>query len=120
MPVTISEVTAQYEDAIAKLRGILQDPDAQDKQRTTAQVAINDLYLQLGTNAIQRIEGRIALLTALIAELTAVIDSIKLNPVGDALDELTELIDTGRELYSKSKQDMAAGGNAGAPAVALG
>jgi hypothetical protein len=120
MPVTINEITTQYQEAIDQLRGILQDPDAQDKQRTTAQDAINDLYLQLGTNAIQRIDGRSALLTALIAELTVVIDSVKINPIGDALDELTELIDTGRKLYSESKQDMANGANAGDQAVALG
>jgi hypothetical protein len=113
MPVTINEVKDQYKDAIQQLNTILEDPEAQDDQRLLAQDAIDDLFLQLGSNAIQRIDGRSALLTALIAELTAVIDSVKTNPVGDVLDELTELIDTGRKLYSESKQDMADGNQAG-------
>lgn len=106
MPVTVKQVSNQYNRSIYLLRVILEDPDTEAAQREQAQDAIDDLFLQLGTNAIGRIDGRSALLAALIAELTAVRDSIQLNPVGAALDKLSALITDSRNLYYASKQDL--------------
>lgn len=107
MPVTVNQVSNQYKQAIEQLRAISEDPGANQEQRRSAQEAIDDLYLQLGANAIQRIDGRNALLTALITELTAVRDSVELNPIGKMIDELTELISIGRSLHNDAKRDMA-------------
>lgn len=106
MTVKVTDVTNQYLESIAALREIHEDFRQGAAQRDAAESAIRDLYLQLGIQAIQRVEGRTALLSALIAELTEVSDSIRLNPVGDVLDKITNLVKKGRVLYDKSKQEL--------------
>ena len=106
MTVKVTDVTNQYLESIAALREIHEDFRLSAAQRDAAEAAIRDLYLQLGMQAIQEVEGRTALLSALIAELTAVSDSIQLNPIGNVLDKLTVLVTKGRALYEKSKQEL--------------
>jgi len=106
MPVGVTDVSDQYDDAIAALREIHEDYTLNAAQRGAAGAAIKDLYIQLGSQAIQRVEGRTALLSALIAELTAVSDSIQLNPVGEVLDKLNACIEQGRTLYEESKKEL--------------
>jgi len=103
---SIADVQGAYQNAIDELQSVAASLDATSAQKRAASKALDDLLLAHGTFVLQQIEGRTAMLTALISELEGVIKKIETNPFGDALDSINGLIDRARTLYEQAKKDL--------------
>ena len=97
------DANSLYLSAVAELQRILESIHATSEQKNVAEKALQDLTVLHGAYPIGRIEGRTAVLSGLIIELTAVMEAIQVNPVGGALDSLNQILSTARELYQAEK-----------------
>jgi hypothetical protein len=103
---TATETNQVYLSAIARLQIILESPKATPDQKDEAQDALDALTLLHGSYAIQEVQGRTALLSGLIVELQEVIDSINVNPFGDAAEKLNGILTSAKGLYDKGKEAL--------------
>lgn len=105
MPVNAREITELLIETAATFRA-LKDLDAADSQaRRAAFEAYEDVLLLIGSHAVSNYEGRTALLTGLIAELSEFNRSIQVqNPIREHVDQLTGIVEKAHELFKKEKK----------------
>lgn len=105
MPDNAKTITELVTDALATLKSIKDDPAASDADRRAAFENYEDLLLLLGRQAVTDYEGRTAMLTGLIAELTQFTRGIKVkNPIASKVDMLAGLADKAVDLFKAEKQ----------------
>lgn len=105
---TITDVEDVFQEALDKLQRLSNDNSATPEQRQAARDARKDLLLQHGSYVIQSIDGRTAILSALVAELEQVVSGIKgADALSSALDEITGVLKGARQLYEQAKAGLA-------------
>ncbi len=76
-------------------------------QRELALQTLDDLTAMMLAHTLEKVQGRTALLTGLIAELTQVIDSVKVQPpYADAIEGLTKVVDGARKRLATEKEKL--------------
>lgn len=76
-------------------------------QRDIALQTLDDLTAMMLAHTLETVQGRTALLTGLIAELTNVIDSIETKPpYADAMKAVTGIIDGARTRLTHEKKTL--------------
>ncbi len=103
---TADEVNDLFRESIEELQTVLETPGISANQRKAAELALRDVFRLHGTHVIQEVNGRTALLSGLIVELEEVSNAVKLNPIGEALDQLDGLITRARDLHHKAKAEL--------------
>ncbi len=101
-----NDIVQTYLAAMKAIRGVLDSFTATPAEKDAAEAALADLTTALSMYSVQRVEGRSALLTALIVELNGVIDQVRVNPVGDLLARLSSLVGTANQLLNAEKEAM--------------
>jgi hypothetical protein len=100
-------IKATYDSGMAEVFKIVGSLDATPDQRVMARQTARDLSSMLVAHTLQTIEGRTALLAALIVELNEVIASIDTSPpFAGAVDSLTALLDQAQLLFKQEKQAL--------------
>jgi len=105
---TVMAVEETYNVALTRLRDLANsnEPNVTDEQRKSANASIQDMLLAHAIFLVSRIEGRTAMLTALIAELEEVTKTLQVNPVGKFLGSITEVVNRARDLYADAKAEI--------------
>ena len=94
-----------YNDGLQEVVKIIQQGDP--AQQETALQTLDDLTAMMLAHEIATVQGRTALLTGLIAELTQVIDGIQTHPPYlDALKSVTTIVDAARERLKTEKKNL--------------
>jgi hypothetical protein len=76
-------------------------------QRKAAKQTLRDLTAMMLAHTLEDVQGRTALLTGLITELTEVIESVKTRPPYlDAVAGLTKVINGARTRLAKEKENL--------------
>jgi len=110
MSETSTDITALLTDAAAALKAIKDANDADAEARRAAYEAYNDVLLLIGRHAVNSYEGRTALLTGLITELSDFNKNIKVaNPIAARVDELTTIAGKAVDLFKKEKKTAVTG-----------
>lgn len=98
----ISEI---YSAGVAEVSRVIAEGNAD--QRDVAQQTLDDLTAMMLAHTLDTVQGRTALLTGLIAELSQVIDAVKTKPPYDkAVKSLTKVIDAARTRLAAEKKDL--------------
>lgn len=101
-------VKSTYDEALSKIQAVMFNPNSTDDQRATAKQALDDLTSSMLAHNLKTIEGRTALLSALIVELQEVTNSIQVDsPIAGIATALTGLIDQANTLYRAEKDNLA-------------
>lgn len=104
---TTKAIKKSYDEALAALQGILFAQTASKAEKTTAKAALSDLTATMLAQNLRTVEGRTALLSALIVELQQTIDSIKVDSkIAAVADKLTGLVAKAKDLFKKEKEDL--------------
>jgi len=107
-------ITELMTDAAATLKAIKDTAGADREARRKAFEAYEDVLLLIGRHAVGSFEGRTALLTGLIAELTEFNKTIQVaNPIAAHVDNLTAIADKAMGLFKDEKKSAAADGQSG-------
>jgi len=120
MPTNSKNIMQTYLSATEELRKVLDSFDATPAQKDAAEASLADLTTALASHSVRQVEGRTALLTALIVELNGVIDRIRVNPIGEVLGRLNGLLGTANQLLAAEKGAAREGEAAAAPVGASG
>ena len=105
-----TKITELLIDAAAALKAIKDTENADKESRRAAFESYNDILLLIGRHAINSYEGRTALLTGLIAELSEFNKTIKVeNPIAAQVDELADIADKAVDLFKSEKKTVATG-----------
>jgi lysozyme family protein len=115
MPTNANSIMQTYLAATEEIRKVLVSFTATPAQKDAAEAALADLTTALAIHSVQQVEGRTALLTALIVELNGVIDKIRVNPIGDVLGRLNGLLGTANRLLTAEKATLREAVTAPAP-----
>jgi hypothetical protein len=100
-------IKATYDSGMAEVFKIVGSLDATLEQRVAARQTARDLSSMLVAHTLQTIEGRTALLAALIVELNEVIASIDASPpFAGSVDSLTALLNQAQILFKEEKQAL--------------
>lgn len=101
------EIKKTYDDALAKLQAVLFAQDASKAEKKAAKQSLNDLTAAMLAQNLKTVEGRTALLSALIVELQEITASIEVDSkiVGIAKD-LTGLLDQAKEIFKEEKKKL--------------
>lgn len=107
MATNANSIRDLYNEGIMEVTKIVQQGD--EAQQEEALKTLDDLTAMMLAHTIETVQGRTALLTGLISELTQITDSIKVRPpyVG-ALDSVTTIIDKVRVSLAKEKKTLLA------------
>lgn len=94
-----------YTSGIQEVNKIIANGDS--GQRDVAMQTLDDLTAMMLAHTLETVQGRTALLTGLIAELTQVIDSIKTKPpYVRAMDAVAGIIDGARTRLTQEKKNL--------------
>lgn len=94
-----------YSEGMREVNRIIAQGDAD--QRKVALQTLDDLTAMMLAHTLETVQGRTALLTGLIAELTQVIDSVKVKPpYADAINGLTSVLDGARKRLTQEKKTL--------------
>jgi hypothetical protein len=100
-------IKATYDSGMAEVFRIVGSLDATLEQRVAARQTARDLSSMLVAHTLQTIEGRTALLAALIVELNDVIASVETSPpFAGSVDSLTALLTQAQILFKEEKQAL--------------
>ena len=101
------EIKKAYDDTLAKLQLVLFSPDSSKAEIKVAKQSLNDLTAAMLAQNLKTIEGRTALLSALIVELQEVTASIKVNSkIAAVAGDLTGLLNQAKEIFKEEKKDL--------------
>lgn len=107
MATNANAIRDLYNEGIMEVTKIVQQGD--EAQQEVALKTLDDLTAMMLAHTIETVQGRTALLTGLISELTQITDSIKVNPpYAEALDSVTAIIDKVRVGLAKEKKTLLA------------
>ncbi len=94
-----------YNQGIQEVTKIIQQGDEQ--QQEAALQTLDDLTAMMLAHEIGTVQGRTALLTGLITELTQITESIEDHPpYQNALESVTAIVDQARATLSIEKKDL--------------
>ena len=115
MPANANSIMESYRAAAEEIRKVLDSFTATRAQKDAAEASLADLTTALGMHSVEKVEGRTALLTALIVELSGIIEKIRVNPIGDVLGRLNGILETASRVLTAEKAILREG--AAAPAA---
>ena len=107
MPEDPQIILEHYDSARSELEKIILAMDSTKAQRTAALNSIEALNAARAQFHIDQVQGRTALLEALIGQLNSVIARVKTNPIGKVLDRLTNIVDKAGELLHQAQPTAA-------------
>lgn len=94
-----------YDESVAEVNRILGSFTATDQQKEVAQNTLNTLATEKGATIIEEIESRTALLNSLVSELNTVIAAISVNPIGNAVDTFSKLVEQAKEIIDEDSSE---------------
>lgn len=107
MSETAKAIKKSYDQALAELQGILLSQTATKAEKAAAKASLNDLTATMLAQNVKTIEGRTALLSALIVELQETIDSIKVDSrIAAVADKLTGVVAKAKDLFKKENGNL--------------
>ncbi len=107
MPADAKAIRDRYNEGIQQVCRIITSGNAGQEQRDTALQTLDDLTAMMLAHTVESVQGRTALLTGLISELTQVIEGIQADPPYEgALDQLTALVDAVRTQLDAEKRNL--------------
>ena len=96
-----------YDDSLLEIQKVLFSQEATPEQKEVAKQSLKDLTTALLLHNLRTIEGRTAILSALIVELQEVINSVQIeNPLNTIAADLTIVIKGAKDLFKKEKEQM--------------
>lgn len=99
--------TEVYDEVILEVQRVFSSPDSTPQQRRTAKQSLGDMTALLLAHTVATVQGRTALLSGLIVELTQVIYSVRTQPpYAGAVKQLTGLVDKATALLNKEKKGL--------------
>lgn len=102
--ISISELLVE---AAAALKAIQDSSNADPKDQRAAFESYNDIMLLIGRHAVNSYEGRTAMLTGLIAEISEFRKTIQVeNPIREQVDNLAGIADKAVDLFKKEKKNV--------------
>ena len=97
--------TALVTQALATLQSIRDNPAASAADRDAALEKFEALTLLMGAEAVEEYEGRTAVLTGLVAQLSAFTKGIQVkNPIVDKVNALTAIAEKAADLAKVDKK----------------
>lgn len=107
MSETAKAIKTSYDLALAELQGILFSQTATKAEKAAAKASLNDLTATMLAQNVKTVEGRTALLSALIVELQETIDSIKVDSkIAAVADKLTGVVAQAKDLFKKENGNL--------------
>ena len=104
MPDPGIEIMRLITDALSQFNSIIDNPASSADDKKKAADTYEDLLLLSGRQAVDRYEGRTAILTGLIAELNEFTKGIQVkNPIASQVGNLTALADKAMTLFKNEK-----------------
>jgi len=104
---TKKSIKELYDEGMTEVFKIVGSLDATSAQKKAAKQTAKDLSSMLVSQTLQSIEGRTALLSALIVELNGVIDSIQTNaPLKGVIGSLTAVLTKAEKLFNSEKKQL--------------
>ncbi len=109
MPENPEAIKKTYDAALGKLQAILFSLVSTSAERKAARTALNDLTATMLAQNLKTVEGRTALLSALIVELRLVTDGIKpTSKIADIATDITALVGKAHKLFKSEKKGLLA------------
>jgi len=103
------EIRDTYTAGIRAVTKVLGSTSATSADKDQAEETLTDLTTSMLAHEIETVQGRTALLTALIVELTAVVDRIETRTqLAPIVAELQGIVDTAKALLTEEKKGLIA------------
>ena len=98
-------IQSLYAAGIVEVNKVIADGDS--AQRKLALTTLDDLTAMMLAHTLESVQGRTALLTGLITELTEVIEAVEVKPpFAGAVATLTGLVDSARTRLAAEKKKL--------------
>jgi prefoldin subunit 5 len=101
------QIRQLYERGIRQVTRVLGSVNSTDAEIETAEQTLKDLTTSMLAHEIESVQGRTALLSGLIVELTTVVDSIQTNsPLAEVVSEVNDILDVARTALTEEKKGL--------------
>lgn len=105
MATNANAIRDLYNEGIREVTKIVQQGD--EAQQAEALKTLDDLTAMMLAHTIETVQGRTALLTGLISELTQITDAIEVDPpYAGALDTVAAIVDKVRVRLAQEKKTL--------------
>ena len=96
-----------YDDSLLEIQKVLFSQEATPEQKEVARQSLKGLTTALLLHNLHTIEGRAAILSALIVELQEVIHSVQIeNPLNEIASDLTVVVTRAKDLFKEEKEQI--------------
>jgi prefoldin subunit 5 len=103
------QIRQLYERGIRQVTQVLGSVNSTDEEVETAEQALKDLTASMLAQEIETVQGRTALLSGLIVDLTTVVDSIQGNsPLAEVVKEVGDILDVAKGALTEEKKTLLA------------